>query len=82
MTRWDEGVFDPHLPAELVLREAEIGVIVADRHGNVLFVNEFAVRMLRLHALPQGERFVRVVAGHRHQHQADMVGFGFLVARR
>ena len=48
MTRWDEGVFDPYLPAELVLREAEIGVIVADRHGNILFVNEFAARMLRL----------------------------------
>jgi serine phosphatase RsbU (regulator of sigma subunit) len=48
MTRWDEGAFDPYLPAELVLREAEIGVIVADRHGNILFVNEFAARMLRL----------------------------------
>lgn len=48
MTRWDEGLFDPYLPAELVLREAEIGVIVADRHGNILFVNDFAARMLRL----------------------------------
>jgi serine phosphatase RsbU (regulator of sigma subunit) len=48
MTRWDEGVFDPYLPAELVLREAEIGVIVADRHANILFVNEFAARILRL----------------------------------
>ena len=48
MTRWDEGVFDPYLPAELVLREAEIGVIVADRHGNILFVNEFAAHMLGL----------------------------------
>jgi PAS domain S-box-containing protein len=48
MTRWDEGVFDPYLPAQLVLREAEIGVIVADRHGNILFVNEFAARLLRL----------------------------------
>ncbi|MCL2585783.1 MAG: SpoIIE family protein phosphatase [Streptosporangiales bacterium] len=48
MTRWDEGVFDPYLPAELVLRESEVGVIVADRHGNILFVNEFAARLLRL----------------------------------
>jgi len=54
MTRWDEGVFDPYLPAELVLREAEIGVIVADRHGNILFVNEFAARMLRLPGDPVG----------------------------
>jgi PAS domain S-box-containing protein len=48
MTRWDEGVFDPYLPAERVLREAEIGVIVADRHGNILFVNEHVGRLLRL----------------------------------
>lgn len=48
MTRWNEGVFDPYLPAELVLREAEIGVIVADRQDNILFVNEFVSRLLRL----------------------------------
>jgi serine phosphatase RsbU (regulator of sigma subunit) len=49
MARWSKGVFDPYLPAELVLRQAEIGVIVADRQGNILFVNEFAGRLLRLH---------------------------------
>jgi serine phosphatase RsbU (regulator of sigma subunit) len=48
MTGWNEGVFDPYLPAELVLRQAEIGVIVADRQGNVLFVNDYLVRLLRL----------------------------------
>ncbi len=48
MTRWDESVFDPYLPADLVLRQAEIGVIAADRQGNVLFVNEHAARLLRL----------------------------------
>jgi PAS domain S-box-containing protein len=52
MTRWDEGVFDPYLPAELVLREAQIGVIVADRQGNILFANEFTGRLLRLPAGP------------------------------
>ena len=50
MTRWDESVFDPYLPADLVLRQAEIGVIAADRQGNVLFVNEYAARLLRLPA--------------------------------
>ena len=50
MTRWDASVFDPYLPAELVLCQAEIGVIVADRQGNVLFVNEFAARLLQLPA--------------------------------
>jgi serine phosphatase RsbU (regulator of sigma subunit) len=50
MTRWDEGVFDPYLPADLVLRQAEIGVIVADRQSNVLFVNEYVTRLLRLPA--------------------------------
>jgi len=50
VTRWDESVFDPYLPADLVLRQAEIGVIAADRQGNVLFVNEHAARLLRLPA--------------------------------
>ena len=36
------------MPAELVLRQAEIGVIVADRDGNVVFANEHVARLLRL----------------------------------
>src|ERR1700733_12136221 len=43
MTRWSES-----LPAELVLSQAEIGVIVADRAGNVVFSNEHVARLLRL----------------------------------
>jgi serine phosphatase RsbU (regulator of sigma subunit) len=43
MTRWNES-----LPAEFVLSQAEIGVIVADRAGNVVFSNEYVARMLRL----------------------------------
>src|SRR5215469_11389834 len=48
MTRGNEGALDPYLPAELVLRQAEIGVIVTDRQGKVLFVNEHVARLLRL----------------------------------
>jgi len=48
MTRWNEGVFDSDLSAELVLRQAEIGVIVTDRQGNVLFANEHVAALLRL----------------------------------
>jgi serine phosphatase RsbU (regulator of sigma subunit) len=43
MTRWNES-----LPAEFVLSQAEIGVIVADRSGDVVFSNEYVARMLRL----------------------------------
>ena len=43
MARWSES-----LPAELVLSQAEIGVIVADRDGNVVFSNEYVARLLRL----------------------------------
>lgn len=43
MTRWSES-----LPAELVLGQADIGVIVADRAGNVVFSNEYVARLLRL----------------------------------
>ncbi|MGH3245308.1 MAG: SpoIIE family protein phosphatase, partial [Trebonia sp.] len=43
MTRWSES-----LPAESVLSQAEIGVIVADRAGHVVFSNEYMASMLRL----------------------------------
>ena len=43
MTRWNES-----LPPDLVLSQADIGVIVADRAGNVAFANEYVARMLRL----------------------------------
>jgi serine phosphatase RsbU (regulator of sigma subunit) len=43
MTRWSES-----LPADLVLSKAEIGVIVADKSGNVVFSNEYVCRLLRL----------------------------------
>ena len=52
MTRSDPSVFDPYLPAEVVLRQAEIGVIVVDREGCVRFVNSCAARILRLAADP------------------------------
>jgi len=43
MARWNES-----LPADLVLRQAEIGVIVADQVGNVVFSNDYVARLLRL----------------------------------
>jgi serine phosphatase RsbU (regulator of sigma subunit) len=43
MAHWNES-----LPAELVLGQAEIGVIVADPAGHVVFANEHVARMLRL----------------------------------
>ncbi len=43
MARWSESP-----AAELVLSQAEIGVIVADRDGNVVFSNEYIARLLRL----------------------------------
>lgn len=48
MTRWNESAFDPSASAELVLRQAEIGVIVTDRQGCVRFANEYVARLLRL----------------------------------
>ena len=43
MARWSESP-----AAELVLTQAEIGVIVADRDANVVFSNEYVARLLRL----------------------------------
>ena len=48
MTRWNEGSPAKYLPADLVLSQAEIGVIVADTDGNILFANEHVARLLRL----------------------------------
>ena len=66
MTRSDPSIFDPYLPAELVLRQAEIGVIVVDREGCVSFVNSCAARILRLGADPV------TLAGQ------PLVSFGFI----
>ena len=49
MTSWGEGAFDAYLPADMVLGQAEIGVVVADRLSNLLFVNEYAARLFRHH---------------------------------
>ncbi len=43
MARWSESP-----AAELVLTQAEIGVVVADRAGTVVYSNEFIARLLRL----------------------------------
>src|ERR1700758_98907 len=45
MARWNES-----LPAEFVLNQAEIGVIVADQAGDVVFSNEYVAKLLRLGA--------------------------------
>jgi serine phosphatase RsbU (regulator of sigma subunit) len=45
MARWSESP-----AAELVLSQAEIGVIVADRDGQVVFSNDYVARLLRLTA--------------------------------
>jgi serine phosphatase RsbU (regulator of sigma subunit) len=48
MTSWGEAAFDAHLPADMVLGQADIGVIVVDRLGNLLFLNEYAARLFRI----------------------------------
>ena len=48
MTSGGEAAFDAHLPADMVLGQADIGVLVADRLGHVLFLNEYAARLFRI----------------------------------
>jgi serine phosphatase RsbU (regulator of sigma subunit) len=50
MTRWDDAAFDAYLPTEMVLGEAEVGIIVADRLGNLLYLNRHAAALLGLGA--------------------------------
>jgi len=48
MTRWDDAAFDAYLPSEMVLGEAEVGVIVADRLSNLLYMNRHAAWLVGL----------------------------------
>ena len=48
MTGWNQAAFDPYLPADMVLGQADIGVVVADRLSNLLYINEFAARLFRI----------------------------------
>ncbi|MBV9381095.1 MAG: SpoIIE family protein phosphatase [Streptosporangiaceae bacterium] len=44
----DSDAFDPYLPGEYLLAQAEVGVIVTDRHSNVVYLNACAAGMLRI----------------------------------
>ena len=48
MTGWGEAAFDAYLPADMVLDHADIAVVVTDRLCNILYVNDFAARLLRV----------------------------------
>ena len=48
MTSWGDGAFDAYLPADMVLGQADIGVVVADRLSNLLYLNEYAARLFRV----------------------------------
>ena len=48
MTSWGEAAFDAYLPPDMVLGQADIGVVVADRLGTLLFLNEYAARLFRI----------------------------------
>src|ERR1700756_2579550 len=45
MTSGGEAAFDAYLPPDMVLGQADIGVLVADRLGHVVFLNEYASRL-------------------------------------
>jgi len=48
VTGWGDGVSDAYLPAVTVLDHADIAVVVTDRLGNLLYLNEFAARLFRI----------------------------------
>ncbi|HEY1626927.1 MAG TPA: SpoIIE family protein phosphatase [Streptosporangiaceae bacterium] len=45
---WDEAAFEAYLPANMILGMADIAVVVADRLGNLLYMNESAARTFRV----------------------------------
>ena len=48
MTGWSEAAFDAYLPADMVLGQADIAVVVTDRLSNLLYVNKYAVGLFRI----------------------------------
>src|ERR1700760_841428 len=48
MTAWGAGAFDAYLPADMVLSQADIGIVVADRFSNLLYLNSYAARLFRV----------------------------------
>jgi serine phosphatase RsbU (regulator of sigma subunit) len=45
---WGEAAFDAYLPADMVLGQADIAVVVTDRLSNLLYVNQYAARLFRI----------------------------------
>jgi serine phosphatase RsbU (regulator of sigma subunit) len=45
---WGEAAFDAYLPADMVLGQADIAVVVTDRLSNLLYINEYAVGLFRI----------------------------------
>jgi serine phosphatase RsbU (regulator of sigma subunit) len=48
VTGWGEAAFDAYLPADMVLGQADIAVVVTDRLSNLLYINEYAARLFRV----------------------------------
>jgi serine phosphatase RsbU (regulator of sigma subunit) len=48
VTGWSEAPFDAYLPADMVLGQADIAVVVTDRLSNLLYINEYAARLFRI----------------------------------
>ncbi len=48
MTGWGEAAFDAYLPADMVLGQADIAVVVTDRLSNLLYINDYAARLFRI----------------------------------
>ena len=48
MTGWGDGAFDAYLPADMVLGQADIAVVVTDRLNNLLYFNQYAARLFRI----------------------------------
>ncbi len=48
MRPWPDAAGESYLPAEMVLDQAEMAVIVTDRRSNLLYINPFAARLFRV----------------------------------
>jgi serine phosphatase RsbU (regulator of sigma subunit)/anti-sigma regulatory factor (Ser/Thr protein kinase) len=73
MRPWADAASESFLPAEMLLDQAEMAVIVTDRRSNMLYVNPYAARLFRVSGDPSrliGQSLLSIGFGDGDQDKA------------
>jgi serine phosphatase RsbU (regulator of sigma subunit) len=73
MRPWPDAAGESYLPADMLLDQAEMAVIVIDRRSNLLYINPFAARLFRVSGDPSrfiGQSVLSIGFGGGDQYKA------------